>query len=437
MNLPLTLNDTLDATLDSDPQALLATQGSLEACEVSTRDFRSDFLLANMPTLRGFKIVGNLALYARLGRGSTGAVYRARHLDLGIDVAVKCLLPEACSDEDDSLSRFRREVALTSMLDHPNVIQVLGSGEQEGVRYLVMEYVHGETVRERVRRRGALPLAEALAIVRRAARGLAAAHRMGLVHRDVKPGNLMVGSSGEVKVCDLGLVKPCWSAARLTRSIAVMGTPQYMSPEQWDCSRDVGPQADVYGLGATLYYLLTGKDAIDGNSILEVQRAALGRPFPSVRKLAPGIPKAVADLIEKCVHRDPAMRYADAGVLEAELDAIYGGSPYLELDAPPTSVGSRPAPADREEQALRRAIQRGRAGLDRRPIRTLASLCALFIAWLGGHVSASGDLYPILEPARTQSSVQAQPAAYQLDGEPIRWSSSSGNQAAALPANER
>lgn len=223
------LHETLSLTLDAPAPAHGFLTGPLQ-----------DPQLAALPTRAGCKLLDGCAIYSRLGRGGMGSVYRARDIDKEIDVAIKCL---------HRGSSRPAEALVGAQLDHPNVVQVMRGGESRGLHFLVMEYVHGETLRERVERRGASSLGEALGIAQRAARGLAAAHRGGLVHRDIKPSNLMLGTAGEVKVCDLGLAKLLGGGTALTLERSALGSPRYMAPEQWRDGRRAGPAADVYGTG--------------------------------------------------------------------------------------------------------------------------------------------------------------------------------------------
>ncbi len=393
------LSDTLDLPSDSTsglPSGpnLARLQQSVEACSDSSSEegrLEDDLIIRTVPTVRGFKVLGGAALYGRLGRGGMGAVYRARHLELGIDVAVKCLMPNPGKEQPGTLTRFEREVALTAQIDHPNVVQVLDSGQVGDLRYLVLEYVHGETLRRRVRRLGALPWQEALAIAKRAARGLGAAHNLSLVHRDVKPENLMVGCSGEVKVCDLGLIKSEGSADGLTRSFSLLGTPRYMAPEQWEGASNVGPAADIYGLGACLYLMLTGRDARRSADLSELRRMVVTEPFPAVRDAAPEVPADLAAVLQRCVEKDPAKRYQSGDELAAALDAIgmEEASAVFDGGAETVPPSQRDAgPARSEEVALRRALARRsspvRSLIGRVPVHVLWKASALAAAWGAG-----------------------------------------------------
>ncbi|MFT7679998.1 MAG: serine/threonine protein kinase [Planctomycetota bacterium] len=331
------LHDTLSLTLDSPrlPRGFLP-------------DPLQDPQLAALPQRTGFKLLDGCAIYSSLGRGGMGSVYRARDLAGEIDVAIKCLHP-GCSRPAEARARFERETQVGAQLDHPNVVQVLRGGESHGVRFLVMEYVHGETLRERVQRRGASSLGEAIGITQRAARGLAAAHQGGLIHRDIKPANLMLGTAGEVKVCDLGLAKLQGSDVALTLDRSVLGSPRYMAPEQWRDGRRAGPAADVFGLGATLYFLLAGEDGNQGKHLREIQEDTEQRGFPDLRLCNREVPAEVAQVVARAVERDPARRYADCASLARALDTLAIGRETTLLHAGNETRGAlkqrlRPAP---------------------------------------------------------------------------------------------
>lgn len=342
---PAPLHETLDLTVG----APAPKRAELAFADGSLIDPLQHPQLASLPVRAGFKLLGGCAIYSTLGRGGMGCVYRARDLNREIDVAVKCLRGNDVGRPQEALARFEREALVGSRLDHPNVVQVMRGGSSRGLNFLVMEYVHGETLRERVARRGASSLGEALGITQRAARGLAAAHRGGLIHRDIKPANLMLGTSGEVKICDLGLAKLLGSGVALTLERSVLGSPRYMAPEQWRDGRRAGPAADVYGLGATLYFLLAGQDGNQGTHIQEIQRDTEERAFPDLRLQNPQVPAEVAAVVARAVERDPTRRFRDCASLARALDSLAVGRETALIDAGNETQGAlkqrlRPAP---------------------------------------------------------------------------------------------
>ncbi|MEZ6037043.1 MAG: bifunctional serine/threonine-protein kinase/formylglycine-generating enzyme family protein [Planctomycetota bacterium] len=286
------------------------------------QDLLGDPLLRDAPTLEGFKVLDPAVLYAKIGQGGMGAVYRGRHFKLDLDVAIKCLKPSLAAEDPDFVRRFEREARLAASIGHQNVVRVMDVQEHEGLHYLVMEFVRGETAAERVLRKGALAEREALAILFGAAAGLAEAHARGIVHRDVKPDNVMVSLEGRVKLADLGLARSQGAIdgrSRAPSSAMIMGTPQYMPPEQWESS-DVTPAADVWALGATFFFLVTGRAGIPGNRPYHaIARRIHDHDYPDLRRERPDLRPEVHALFERCVQRDPARRFADARELLREL----------------------------------------------------------------------------------------------------------------------
>jgi serine/threonine protein kinase/formylglycine-generating enzyme required for sulfatase activity len=280
---------------------------------------RDDPLLKDIPEVDGFKVLEPCVLYSKLGEGGMGAVYRGRHLNLDIDVAVKCMRSVLADQSAAFVQRFQREARLAAGIHHQNLVQVYDVSQKSGVHYLVMEFVHGETARDRVKRKGALGLGEALRIALGAATGLGEAHGRKIVHRDVKPDNVLIGRDGSVKVSDLGLAKAIESEVDVSLTQGVMGTPQYMAPEQWEDSSSVTPAADVWALGATIWFLLAGSDPIKKGTMQQVYRAICVESFPDVRSVRPDVPEAVAKLIARCVARTAAERFADCREVAAEL----------------------------------------------------------------------------------------------------------------------
>lgn len=323
-------------------------------------DLCSDPLLRTVPTIEGFKVLNGVVLYAKVGQGGMGAVYRGRHVTLDVDLAVKCLKPQLAAESPDFVVRFEREARLAASFDHPNLVGVRDAQHKDGLHWLVMEFVRGESVRERVQRKGPLPEPEALAILFGAASGLAEAHGRGIVHRDIKPDNLLVSTEGRVKVADLGLAKAQpGSGHSLSLQSAVMGTPQYMAPEQWD-TPEVGPAADVWALGASMWFVLTGEHGITGQTFAAMARRVQERDFPSFAGLK-GLRPAVADLLERCVQRDPVARFPSAKELLAALRPLVAATDAVLADA---AAGSNRARLGDVTPPPRQALLRIRAQLD-------------------------------------------------------------------------
>jgi formylglycine-generating enzyme required for sulfatase activity len=301
-----------------------------------SEDLTNDPLLRDAPTIEGFKVLDPAVLYQKLGTGGMGAVYRGRHYKLDLDVAVKCLKPELAAAEPEFVKRFEREARLCASIAHQNVVRVMDVQEKNGLHYLVMEFVRGETAAERVERKGPLAEREALAILFGAATGLAEAHARGIVHRDIKPENIMVSLEGRVKLADLGLAKSTGNIDHRSVSMPasrIMGTPQYMPPEQWETT-DVTPAADIWALGASFYFLCAGRAGIPAEgTYLTVARRIQEQDYPSLRGQRSDLRPEVQALFERCVHRDPKQRFADARELLRALQPLVTAGEEALFDA--------------------------------------------------------------------------------------------------------
>ena len=282
--------------------------------------------------------LGPYEIAAPLGAGGMGEVYRARDTRLDRSVALK-ILPPHLADKPEAAERFEREARTISSLNHPNVCQLHDVGVQNGVRYLVMELLEGETLSERLRR-GPLPLDQVLRYGAEIAEGLQAAHRRGVVHRDLKPGNVMLTKSG-AKLMDFGLAKGVSPAkpisveltATLTSSHAtpltqqgtIVGTFQYMSPEQVE-GKEADACSDIFSLGAVLYEMLSGKRAFEGKTLVSVAASILEKEPEPIRTLQPLTPASLERAIRKCLAKDSDARWQSAGDLASELRWIAEGS---------------------------------------------------------------------------------------------------------------
>ncbi|WP_171473573.1 WD40 repeat domain-containing serine/threonine protein kinase [Frigoriglobus tundricola] len=267
-----------------------------------------------------------------LGRGGMGVVYLAEHTRVRRVVAVKLIRAgEAARPED--VARFRREAEAVAALAHPNVVALYDAGEQDRVPWLALEYVSGGTLREHLGGRP-LPPRAAAEIARGLARGAAAVHAAGVVHRDIKPANVLLapaaadGGPAVPKLTDFGLAKDV-AGAGVTMSGAVIGTPHYMAPEQARAGATVGAAADVYGVGAVLYEVLTGSPPFNGSDPVAVLHQVATRDPVPVRQLQPTVPRDLQTICHKCLEKDPARRYPSAAALAADLDRFLDGRPIL------------------------------------------------------------------------------------------------------------
>ncbi|MGC3966051.1 MAG: protein kinase [Pirellulales bacterium] len=254
--------------------------------------------------------LGPYKLLAKLGEGGMGAVFKAQHEHLEKLVAIK-VLPKAAMNDKAAVDRFRREMKAVGRLHHPNIVTAHDAGEARGVHFLVMEYVEGSDLSSLLKKKGPLVVEQAAAYVLQAARGLAFAHAKGIIHRDIKPANLLVDGEGTVKILDMGLARLEGDAASkdakdgLTQTGQVMGTVDYMAPEQaFDTHRADG-KADVYSLGCTLYRLITGKNAFDGETLVQKILSHRESPIPSLAAARPEAPAALDALYQRMMAKHP------------------------------------------------------------------------------------------------------------------------------------
>jgi serine/threonine protein kinase len=284
------------------------------------------------------QLVGEYQVLARLGRGGMGEVYKARHRRLDKLVALK-LLPADSRGSRELAARFQREMRAVGALDHPNVVEAYDAGEQSGVVYLAMKLIDGVDLDRLIKVRGPLPIAEACELVRQAAVGLHYLHQRGLVHRDVKPSNLMRTPDGAVKVLDLGLARWCIDAEEghgLTATGRGMGAPDFLAPEQIENAVAADARADLYGLGGTLFYLLTGRAPFaDSKSLFAKLEAHRSLPPPDVCTLRPEVPAELAALLHRLLAKQPEVRFATAAEVAAALAPFAGELPRPVLSPVP------------------------------------------------------------------------------------------------------
>jgi serine/threonine-protein kinase len=254
-----------------------------------------------------------------LGRGGMAIVYRAVERELQRPVALKVMPPELALTPQ-SAERFKREARMTASLDHPNVIPIYRVGETDGLFYLAMKLVEGRAVDDIVRVQGALPVPVVVAIMRGAAAGLAAAHERGIIHRDVKGGNILIDADGRVLVTDFGIAR-AMADSSLTQSGMIVGTPHFMSPEQC-AGRPLGAQSDQYSLAAVAFQLLTGQVPFDAESLPGVMQHHFFTPVPDLGRIRDGIPPELAAVVRRALEKRPEDRYASTRDMVHAIDAI-------------------------------------------------------------------------------------------------------------------
>lgn len=279
------------------------------------------------PRLGGFEIMG------KIGSGGMGNVYKARQISLGRTVALK-VLPRELANNPIYLERFKREARMAAQLTHANAILIYDVGEDGGRHFLVMEYVEG-TALDKMLESGPIDEERALEIIRDIAKALVEAHSKSIIHRDIKPGNILVRHDGAAKLSDLGIAKDLGQGqAALTRTGVPLGTPAYMSPEQCRGQKDIDHRTDIYSLGVTLFHLVTGKMPFSGPTPLMVMRSHIDDEMPDPRKLNPEISDSTAELIMEMTVKDRDLRISDCNEIAKRIGSILGmRSGELDLDS--------------------------------------------------------------------------------------------------------
>lgn len=300
---------------------------------------------AELPTL---STVGGRKLLRRLGAGGMSEVYLAYDANLHCPVAVK-VLPEELAKNSTYVGRFRREAEVGQKIDHPNVVRCLEAGQdsQNGRRYLVMEFVKGQSAQAILEREGPIPLGDATRLVLDIARALEELHHKGYVHRDVKPGNILVSEDGRAKLADLGVAKPLADTAELTSFDQGVGTPYYMPWEQTLNASLVDARSDLFALGATFYHLITGRVPFPGKDVVEVSKRKDDGVFTPVRDLNPSVPRSIDTILSKLLARMPKDRFQSAAQLIDVL--IASGLSSDDSSGPPAAETAVPPPVTRPE----------------------------------------------------------------------------------------
>jgi len=317
------------------------------------------------------KTFGGFRILAEIGRGGMGVVYRARQDALGRDVALKTLLPEMATNRH-LLSRFRREARVAGSIVHANLIQTYEFGEADGVHYLAMELIDGESLATLLKRERRLAPKRAVEIVIEVASGLAALHDAGMVHRDVKPSNVLLAGGGNVKLTDFGiaLLRETDDQTRLTETSQVMGTAEYLSPEAAQ-GESVDGRSDLYSLGVLTYEALSGHLPFTAETPLAVALKHINEPPPPIRRHVPDIPERLEGVVRQCLEKRPSARPPDAAELRKRLEGV---RLELEFGASPTTAAERltipNVLATAHLAAARIEVEKGK-GLPRRGVEAL------------------------------------------------------------------
>ena len=327
-----------------------------------------------MTTPVGMRVSGRYRLEARIGHGGMSTVYRGFDEVLERPVAVKVMDRQLTSDTDQ-LERFRREARAVAQLNHPHIVTVIDAGEDDSIAYIVFEYVEGENLKDRLRREGPLPIPEAIAYAIEIARALSAAHGRHIVHRDVKPQNVLLDSEGSAKITDFGIARTLTEEG-LTGDGRVLGTTDYVSPEQ-ALGHKVTGQSDIYSLGVVLYEMLTGDVPFKGDSPVAVAMKHVREELPDVQRRREHVSAALAAVVERATAKDLAVRYPDAASFATDLEEV------LTIEA------ARSGQASGEATMVLRALpapSRQRAPLQTRRSRGVLIAFAMLVVVAAGAV---------------------------------------------------
>jgi eukaryotic-like serine/threonine-protein kinase len=300
----------------------------------------------------GDLIAGRYELLELIGRGGMSSVWKAHDRLLDRTVAIK-VMHEQFTNDEEYVERFRREARSVAQLSHPNIVTVIDRGEDEGRQYIVFEYVEGENLKQLLERTGPMPVRDALLLMLQMARALGFAHERGLIHRDVKPQNVLLNEDGQAKMTDFGIARSV-DVEGVTITGTVLGTSEYIAPEQARGQR-VDALTDVYSLGVVLYELLTGGVPFQGENFVSVALKHVNEPAPSVLEQRPDCPPRVGLLIERAMAKRPEQRFASMDELVQELESCLADLDPISEEA--TMISRRPvtpAPRQREPRPRRR-----------------------------------------------------------------------------------
>ena len=384
--------------------------------------------------------LGEYQLLEKLGQGGMGTVYKAVHTKLDRMVALK-VLPRNRMDDPRAVARFEREMKAVGALDHPNIVRGLDAREIDGTCLLVMEYIEGLDLSKLVRRLGPLPIADACELVRQVAKGLQAAHQHGLVHRDVKPSNLMLADTGEVKLLDLGLARITADQpadVEMTEAGQTMGTADYMAPEQASDSRKVDIRADIYSLGCTLYKLLCGHAPFGGSqyhSAFDKMKAHTTEPIPSIQDRRAEVPDGLAALLDRMLAKDPADRFAEPAEVTRAIEPFTTGCDLAALvtqarQIEETGESVRPAILAQPQPVPSRGRRRWRT------MAISASLAGIVLLGAVFALNTPDEKSPAVTASNALPAKQRQESAAKTLGLPVKYTNDIGMELVLIPAGE-
>jgi serine/threonine-protein kinase len=331
----------------------------------------------------GETIAGRYEVEELVGHGGMSSVYKARDALLERHVALK-ILHEQYSADDGFVERFKREARSVAQLQHPNIVTVIDRGEENGRQFIVFEYIEGENLKEHVVRNGRLDVREALEIALEVARGLAFAHDQGLVHRDVKPQNILLNGDGRAKVTDFGIARTV-DVDGMTQTGTVLGTSNYIAPEQASGNR-VDAHSDVYALGVVLYELLAGEVPFPGESFVAVAMKHVHEPAPNLLDVRGDVPLRVAAAVDRALEKDPEQRFPTMDAFAAELEACHS-----ELEHGPEGDATMVIPSARRAPRRHKRVSRWPIAIG---LLALLAIAAIIIGLLAARGSNSNGGTP-------------------------------------------
>src|SRR6266487_5092954 len=309
------------------------------SAEASAKAETLDDLLGELDVCDADWRIGNYQVLEEIGRGGMGVIYRARQRHSRRIVALKRILSYH-ADSQETLARFRREAQAAASLDHPNILPIYEVSEcDDGLPFFSMKFAGGGSLLEAAPALRGEPR-RAVALMAKVARAVQCAHGQGILHRDLKPGNVLLDGRGEPLVSDFGLAKWLDTSSHLTRTLTIFGTPGYIAPEQVNGSAGkLGPASDVYSLGAILFDLLAGRPPFMGEHALKVIQQASEKPAPKLRTLMPGLDRDLETICSKCLDREPSARYRSAGALAEDLERWLEGRHIIARPvSPPAEI---------------------------------------------------------------------------------------------------
>lgn len=330
-------------------------------------------------------VLGPYQITEKLGRGGMADVYKAWHRELELNRAIKVIRPEFVTSEDFR-ARFQKEAQGAARLRHPNIVQIHDFGMDGGHYYMVMEFLEGITLKAALVRDGRMPIPKALGIITSIAGALAVAHGRDLVHRDIKPDNIMLTTDGRAVLMDFGIAKLLTATTSLTQTGTGIGTPAYMAPEQAK-GLDITPATDIYALGILLFEMLTGRVPFDADTPIAVMLKAISDPMPMPRSINPDISDTLQGVILKATAKDPLARYQDVNAFVSALDAAMARSPHRTAVLPSEPAATSPPPTPVRTGNRTRVIAGGLAA-----VAIIGVVAGAYMAGSDANKTANGSL---------------------------------------------